>query len=48
VIVAVRWVLLLAAVHRQPGGVILAVVVLAIAAERLRAWLWRSRTPAGH
>jgi hypothetical protein len=47
VIAAARWVLLLAAVHRQPGIVIGLAIAAAIAAERLRAWLWRSRALAG-
>ena len=41
---AVRWALLLAAVHRQPGGVILAVVAAGVAAEYARRrWSpWRA------
>lgn len=34
--VALRWMLLLAAVHSQPGGVILAVVAAAVTAEYAR------------
>lgn len=45
---AARWVVLLAAVHRQPGAVIGLVIVAALAAEWLRARLWRSHPLAGH
>lgn len=35
-ITVARWCLLLAALHRQPGGVIIAVVLAAVGAEALR------------
>ena len=42
-----RWIVLLAALHRQPGAVIALAIVAGLAAEWLRARLWTSQSPVG-